>query len=125
MIVDTDVLIDYFRGSESAKSKLASLLPFKVSAVTLMELLQGSRDKETMRTIEKQLKVWGVSVVQTTEATSFRAVQFVREFALGHSVRAADALIAATAIEEGETLLTGNERHFSCIPGLSMEVFEH
>ncbi|MDR1087680.1 MAG: PIN domain-containing protein [Coriobacteriales bacterium] len=125
MIVDTDVLIDYFRGLELAKSKLASLVPFRISAITLMELLQGARNKNMMRIIERQLKVWNVSVIQTTEATSIRAVQFVREFALSSSVQAADALIAATAIEEGETLLTGNEKHFRCIPGLSIEVFKH
>jgi predicted nucleic acid-binding protein len=125
MIVDTDVLIDYFRGSDVAKSKLTSLLPFKISAVTLMELLQGSQDKNMMRIIERQLKIWEVSTIQSTEATSVRAIQFVREFALSHSVRVMDALIAATAIEEGETLLTGNEKHFKHIPGLSLEVFKH
>jgi predicted nucleic acid-binding protein len=125
MIVDTDVLIDYFRGYEAAKDKLTEILPFKISAVTFMELLQGSHDKETLRIIEKQLKVWNVTIIQMTEAMSARAIQFVREFTLSHSVQVMDALIAATALEERETLLTGNEKHFACIPGLSVEIFMH
>ena len=68
-----------------------------------MELLQGSRDKEAMQIAEKQLKAWGVSVIHGSEAVSVRATQLIREFTLSHSVQAMDALIAATAIEAGET----------------------
>ena len=54
----------------------------------------------------------------------------------GHSVEAtsiattgdtasdlADALIGATALELGDTLLTGNVRHYRPIEGLSLEAF--
>jgi predicted nucleic acid-binding protein len=125
MIVDTDVLIDYFRGSEKAKFTLVENLPFRISSITLMELMQGSRNKQMLRLVEKQFKVWKVSVVHTTEAISARAVQYVREFSLSHTVQVADALIAATVIEEGETLLTGNEKHFACIPALHIMAFRH
>jgi predicted nucleic acid-binding protein len=125
MIVDTDVLIDYFRGSEKAKLILTENLPFKISAVTLMELMQGSKDKQMLHLIEKQLKAWKVRTVPVTEAISARAMQYVREFSLSHAVQMADALIAATVIEEGETLLTGNEKHFTPIPGLRIATFRH
>jgi predicted nucleic acid-binding protein len=122
MIVDTDVLIDYFRGSEKAKLALTENLPFKISAVTLMELIQGSKDKQMSRLVERQLKAWKVRTLHTTEAISTRAVQYVREFSLSHAVQMADALIAATAIEEGEPLLTGNEKHFTPIPSFRLHV---
>ncbi len=35
-----------------------------------------------------------------------------------------DALIAATAIEQGFVLLTGNTKHFSVIDALKIERFE-
>ena len=38
-------------------------------------------------------------------------------------MRLADALIGATAIEHGLTLITGNVRHFGTIGGLSIEAF--
>ncbi len=35
-----------------------------------------------------------------------------------------DALIAATALEHGLALLTGNKKHFAKLPGLNLEVFK-
>jgi len=123
MIVDTDVLFDYFRGNEKAKETLVAALPFKISAVTYMELLQGSGDKGALRVIDRQLKAWEVEVLHISTSTSMRAVQYVREFSLSHTVQVADALIAATAIEEGEALLTGNDKHFRCIPKLTVVAY--
>ena len=39
----------------------------------------------------------------------------------GHSHNDADLIIAATAIEAGRTLVTGNTAQFSWIPGLKLE----
>ena len=36
-----------------------------------------------------------------------------------------DALIAATALEHDETLITGNIRHFRPIHGLKLKTFRH
>lgn len=38
---------------------------------------------------------------------------------LSHGLLIPDALIAATAVEEGLTLFTRNLRHFQMIPGLT------
>jgi len=46
------------------------------------------------------------------------------EYALSDGLQLADALIAATALEHGFTLLTGNSRHFSSIEALTLERFE-
>lgn len=43
--------------------------------------------------------------------------------ALGHGLRAADALIAATALEHQLPVLTGNRRRFAAVGGLGIEVF--
>lgn len=39
----------------------------------------------------------------------------------GHPSSDADLIIAATAIESGRTLVTGNTGHFSWIPGLMLD----
>lgn len=41
MLVDTDVLIRYMRGSSPAAALLAEAPSFAISAVTSMELVQG------------------------------------------------------------------------------------
>lgn len=43
--------------------------------------------------------------------------------ALSHGLRLPDALIAATAVEHGATLLTGNAKYFGAVPDLALEVF--
>ncbi len=44
--------------------------------------------------------------------------------ALADGLRLADALIAATALEHGLTLLTGNTKHFTGVEALKIERFE-
>lgn len=43
-------------------------------------------------------------------------------FARSHGLHALDALIAATAIENGFALVSKNQKHFQMISGLSLEV---
>ena len=45
MVIDTDVLIDYFRGYESAKNQLAEIKNRTISMVSLFELYQGARNR--------------------------------------------------------------------------------
>ena len=51
-------------------------------------------------------------------------VGLIDQFALSHSMRLADALIGATALEYNLTLLTANVKHFQAIDGLRLEGFE-
>ena len=51
MLVDTDVLIWYLRGHEEAARFLDSLQELKLSAVTWMELVQGSASTAIARTL--------------------------------------------------------------------------
>ncbi len=43
--------------------------------------------------------------------------------ALSNGMRLADALIGATAIEHGLTLLSANAKHFSAVKGLRLNAF--
>ena len=44
--------------------------------------------------------------------------------ALADGLQLADALIAATALEHGLTLITGNTKHFAVVETLKIERFE-
>ena len=123
MIIDTDVLIWYFRGNEKAKTTINNAIPFKISTITIMELMQGAKNKAEQRTIRKQLLIWKAAIIHTSEAISIRATQYVSDFALSHSIGAMDALLAGTAVENGGDLLNANTKHFECIPGLTLKKF--
>ena len=123
MIVDTDVLIWYFRGNENARVELLGEIPFSISCITLMELLQGTKNKREQENILKQLQVWGTTILQITENISARALQSVKEFFLSLEITIADALIAATAYDQKAELFTANTRHFEFVPGLRLRKF--
>jgi len=63
-------------------------------------------------------------VLPITEAVSIRAMTYVEEHFLSGSLQLADALIAATCIEQGERLVTGNLKHYRMIPELAIEPFQ-
>lgn len=54
---------------------------------------------------------------------SHLAASLMEAHAVRSGLQLADALIAATARETGETLATGNVRHFRPIPGLLLKAF--
>jgi len=59
-----------------------------------------------------------------TPAIGEHATVLVEDHALSNSLFLADALIAATALEHGLPLLTGNAKHFRVVPGLQLVVFK-
>lgn len=118
MIFDSDVLIWAFRGKESASKLLLSVENFSISAVTYMELILGVLDKHELLQIKKFLKIFEVHVLDITPEITHHAMKYVENYALCDSMELADALIAATAVENGEILCTANGKHYKCIPDL-------
>jgi hypothetical protein len=124
MLVDTDVLIWHLRGLPKATRRLDQLSSVTISAITWVELLQGFRNQTEMLAVQRSLYMRGAKRLPITPAITDRAVALMETFALSHGMRLGDAFIAATAIEHGLTVLTGNARHFSPIEGLQFERFE-
>lgn len=123
MIIDTDVLIWYLRGNAKAKSFVEACIPFSVSVVTYMELIQGMRNKEEFKLFQKQMNNWETNIIQLNQDISSRAMFYVQEYALSHSMMLADALIAATAVQRSDTLLTANDKHYKFIPTIEYKRF--
>lgn len=67
MILDTDILIWYLRGNEKAVDAVVDSMPFSISIVTYMELLQGMRNKQEMAKMKKAFKSMDVSIIPISE----------------------------------------------------------
>lgn len=123
MIIDTDVLIWYLRGNERAQKALNSNIPFRISVINYLELLQGMKNKRELRILQKYLSQWSTEILQISESISSRAMFLMEDYCLSHSMELGDAIIAATALECREPLLTANEKHYGYIPNLQIEKF--
>ena len=124
MLIDSDVLIWYLRGNENAQKVIYANIPFKISIITYVEILHGMRNKKEMFVFQKQLREWSVDIIQINEEVSTRAMFFVEDYFLSHSMEFADAIIAATAMEYQENLLTANDKHYKFIPNLTIKKFK-
>lgn len=124
MLIDTDVLVWMTRGHIGAAQRLSQLLPWKLSVVTYIELAQGCRTKVELNRLKKGLAQSEAQIIPLTPAISARAMALIDGYVLSHGLQLGDALIAATALEHGLTLLSGNVKHFTKLPLLSLEAFK-
>ncbi len=123
MIVDTDVLIWYSRGYQNAIDLLHGLDRFSLSVVTYMEIVQGVRNKQELNAFKKALGILNAQVIQIDELISIKAMFYVEQYALSHSMELADALIGASAVIRQLPLITGNEKHYKQLPEIEIQKF--
>ncbi len=108
MLIDTDVLIWMTRGHARAAARLQMITPWRISVVTYIELAQGCRNKQELARIKKGLALCHTEILPVSLAISDRAMKLIDNYALSHGMQLGDALIAATALEHGLTVLTAN-----------------
>ena len=123
MIIDTDVLIWYSRGQQEAINLIHGLDKFSISVVTYIEIIQGVRDKKELNTFKKGLGILKAQVIQIDEFISTKAMFFVEQYTLSHSMELADVLIGATAVIKQIPLVTGNKKHYKHLPGIKIQTF--
>lgn len=122
-LVDTDVLIWYLRGDTNAYELICNIKEFCISSITYMELVQGMRNKEELKILQKTLKQWNVKTIYVNEEISAKALFYVEEYFLSHSMELADSMIAATCTKYGMDLITGNDKHYRVVKDLNIEIF--
>ena len=123
MLFDTDVLIWFLRGSEKAALALEKADRRKLSIVSYMELLQGARDKNEVKVIRSFIKDLDFEVLPLTENIGHRASVYMEEYCLKVDMCLADALLAATAMENHLVFCTGNNKHYKPITEIELKVF--
>ena len=123
MIVDTDVLIWYLKGNEKAYKVIENANNFFISVVTYMELVQGMRSNKELNSLRKALHIWNAQTLYISEGISAKAMFYVEQHFLSHSMQLADALIGATAVTYGTPILTANDKHYKIIKDLQIKKF--
>ena len=123
VLIDTDVLIWYMRGNEKAYETIENLNSFSISVVTYMELVQGMKNKKELNSLRQALHGWNAQIVYISEEISAKAMFFVEQHFLSHSIEIADAFIGASAIAYGLPLLTGNDKHYKVMGDIEVKKF--
>lgn len=122
-LLDTTVLIDFFRGHKEVVCLLEKLVeeaPLACCPVTVAEIFSGVRPEELSR-IEELLEALQYCAIQYK--TARRAGLYRREYQIrGITLSVSDTLIAAVAVENSLTLVTKNVQHF---PMPELSVIEH
>ncbi len=127
-LLDTDILSEVIKVRNAAVRQKALDYTrqhgrLAISALTRYEVVRGLRDLNAAI----QLTRFGVFcqqalILSVTDAILDRAADlWVIGRRGGHPLGDADLIIAATALEHGRVLVTGNSVHFSWIPRLRTE----
>ena len=122
ILLDTGILIEYFRNKEKSKSFLYRLslndFNFKVSSITQYEILLGAS--------KEQMNFWKeffdrVEVLSFKADTAVVASEIYKELKSKNKlIDIADILIASVAVSNAIPLATLNLKHFSRIPKLDI-----
>ena len=127
-LLDTDMLSEVLKRKDrrvlaNARQYLAQHQRLAFSAITVYEIVRGLKATRAVRQLAGFLNTVGTSeVFAVSMPVLMRAADlWVEARARGHPHDDADLMIAATALEQGRTLVTGNTPHFSWIPGLTVE----
>ena len=124
MIFDTDVFIWMQRGNRRAAALVDATPERFLSVQSYMELLQCAQDKKQQRLVKQFLADLSFTVLPLTENSGHRALIYIEEYGISSGLRAGDALIAATAVENNLSLASGNARHFRALHDLVLRVFK-
>lgn len=122
ILVDTSILIDYYRKTDKEKSAWVSLVrqgySFAISVVTKYEIYSGATSN--------QLPFWNsvlqaISVIPLDEKSADTAVAINNTLKKKRKqIDIADLFIAATAIAHSIPLATLNRRHFDRVEKLTI-----
>ena len=125
--LDTDILSELIKLRnpqvlQHALTYVQKCGPLALSAITRYEIVRGYKQNQATTQLARFMIFCGnVLLLPVTESVLDRAADlwaFARRN--GHPHGDADLIIAATALENGRALVTGNTPHFAWVPGLTI-----
>ena len=118
-LLDTDVVVEYLRGSKPAITYLEKLEgELFISVITVAELFAGVKGAEERQSIDQFLQAF--EVVPVDEDVAKEGGLYRRDIHPGHRVGLADALIAASVDRIHATLVTLNLHHFPMLKDIKV-----
>jgi len=117
-LLDTDILIDFFRGYNKAVSfvnKYSSRI--LLSSIGVAELYAGVKEGAEQTSLENFVSLF--RVVPVTAEIAKAGGLYKRDYGKSHGVRLGDAIMAATSKAENAELKTLNTKHYPMINGLT------
>ena len=130
-VVDTDVIIDFFRDISPAAevfSELISLEKAAMTAISVFELYAGIEGAKRLRQIENLVQELIILPLNTLEAAIAGRISTQLK-SRGKRVGTQDILIAAICVANDLPLYTKNMAHFSLIKDIRLlspnEVLSH
>lgn len=112
LLLDTDVFIDHLRGANEFQPKQHRV---HYSVVTRAELFAGNSATDLCSRLLAPFRE-----IDVDRSIAERAGRIVRET----GTRLPDALIAATALERGFSVVTRNRKHFEPIRGIRLRAID-
>ena len=117
ILIDSDVMVDYFRGNSKAVALIQShsaqlILP----AIVIAELYAGVKGNDELQVIDRLISV--VRVAPLTNEIARAAGIYRNDYYKSHGVGLADAIVAATVDAYNAVLKTLNVKHYPMFRGL-------
>ena len=117
ILLDTDVLVDFFRGHSKAVAFVnAHSDRIILSSIVVAELYAGVKGNAEQAALEDFVLLFRVVPVDAKIAKT--GGLYKRDFGKSHGVGLADAILAATAEAENTELKTLNTRYYPMLKGL-------
>jgi len=126
IVLDTSILIDYFRKSNKENSVLYKLgvadFNFVISIFTVFEIYNGVNKQRQFLFWNALLKNYAVIEYKAKE--NMKAIEIYKNLKLKNKlIELPDIFIAATALANNLKIATLNKKHFNRIKGLQMHNF--
>ena len=118
ILLDTDVLVDFFRGQRKAVAFVNRHSDRVIlSSIVVAELYAGVKGDREQTALEDFVSLFRVIPVSAEIAKA--GGLYKRDYGTSHGVGLADAILAATAQAENAELKTLNTKHYPMLKGLS------
>ena len=117
ILLDTDVLIDFFRGNVKAEAFIDTYNDrIILSSIVVAELYAGVKGDAEQATLQEFVSLFRVVPVNADIGKA--GGLYKRDYGKSHGVGLADAILAATAEAENAELKTFNTKHYPMLKNL-------